>query len=110
MSRLLIVDDEFRIRELIKKYYNSEHRLHTVSVRLLEHHADFADMMADALIAKANGNDAEASRLYDALRLEFGKREAAIEPYYDHGLAFISLDKIFNTKTHADAIVTELGN
>ena len=99
-----------RGRQLIKKYYNSEYRLHTVSVRLLEHHADFADMLADALIAKACGNDGEATRLYNELRLNFGKREAAIEPYYDHGLAFISLDKIFNTHTRTVGIVTELGN
>ena len=97
-------------RELIKKYYNGEERVQTVSVRILEHHAVFAEMLADALARKAVGDDAAARELYVRMRLEMGRREAEIEPYYDHGLAFTALNSIFNSRTNSDAIITELGN
>ena len=86
-------------RELIKEHYNSDYRIRTVSVRLLEKHADFADLLADALIPKAQGNDDEADVLYAKMAREFGKEEAAIQTCYDHGLAFYALNKIFNTRT-----------
>jgi len=86
-------------RKLIKEHYNSDYRVRTVSVRLLEKHADFADMLADALIPKTQGNDDEADVLYAKMADEFGKEEAAIQICYDHGLAFYALDKIFKTRT-----------
>ena len=96
-------------RELIKKYYNSKDRVKTVSIRLLAHHADYCDMLAAALAKKAIGDDKGAREALEELRLEFGKREAAIEPYYDHCLAFTAMDTIFNRTSNLGP-VTELGN
>lgn len=84
-------------RKLIKEYYNMPHRLGTVSVRLLEHHADFCDMLSDALIEKASGNEEEASRLHTLLRIEFGKREPMIRSYYDQCLFFNAYETLFST-------------
>ena len=103
------LDDVDTGRKLIKKYYNSDQRVRTVSVRLLEHHADWADMMADAMIEKANGRDDRANEILESLRLEFGKREKYIERYYDHGLAFYSLPAIFNRRATLEPII-ELDN
>ena len=92
-------------RELIKEYYNSDYRVRTVSVRLLEHHADFAEMLAAALYEKALGNDEGCAELGEKMRLEFGKREAELEKYYDHCICFRYLKAlIFDTKTNRDAI------
>ena len=92
-------------RELIKKYYNSDCRVRTVSVRLLEHHADFADMLAAALYEKALGNDEKCAELGEKMRIEFGKRETAIERYYDHCICFRYLKaSIFDSKSNRDAI------
>ena len=77
-----------RGREVLKKYFNSDDRGRTVSVRLLWHHADFLDMLSDALYEKALGRDEEADKLVNVLRIEFGKREPEIEKYYDHFLEF----------------------
>ena len=96
-------------RELIKSHYNSNRRVQTVSVRLLEHHADYAEKLAYALVPKALGDDEEAMRRYEELRLDAGSREIAFERYYDHTLAFYSLGPVFRRKTSGEPIIT-LGN
>ena len=96
-------------RALIASHYNSDERVRTVSVRLLEHHADWCEALAAVLSKKAVGDDAGAKELYSAMRLDFGRREAAIESFYDHGLAFICLDSLINSVSKTD-VVTELGN
>ena len=98
-----------RGRELIKKYYNSDHRVQTVSVRLLEMHADYADMLSEALYAKALGDDEKSDALFAAFKDEIGKREIEFEGYYDHGLVFYSLPSIFNRRSNTEPI-TELEN
>ncbi|MBO5101378.1 MAG: hypothetical protein J6C39_02495, partial [Clostridia bacterium] len=96
-------------RKLIKSHYNSKRRVQTVSVRLLEHHADYAEKLAYALVPKALGDDEEAMRRYEELRLDAGSREIAFERYYDHTLAFYSLGPVFRRKTSGEPIIT-LGN
>ena len=81
--------------ELIKKYYNSDARVKTVSVRLLEHHVDYIKMLSEALCKKANGEEDEAAALYQKLRVEFGKHELAIERYYDHIGIMFGLSGVF---------------
>lgn len=93
LRRIEAVADEGM--ELIQSHYNSDHRIQTVSVRLLEQHNLYVRMLAKALIAKAQGNDEQALELYNALRSEFGRREIVIEPYYDHFEAMNSLLPIF---------------
>ena len=86
-------------RKLIADHYNSEFRIRTVSVRLLEKHAKFADLLAAALVPKAVGNDDLADELLKKMKLEMGKEEAFIQSCYDHGLAFYALDMIFSKRT-----------
>ena len=86
-------------RALIKAHYNMPYRPQTVSVRLLEVHAEYADLLADALIPKALGDDEEANRLLQICKVESGKKEVYFETCFDHMLAFYSMERIFNTKT-----------
>ena len=86
-------------RPLVERNYNSEFRVQTVSVRLIEKHMKYAELLADAMVAKALGEDDEADGLYKKMCLECGKFEAEIERWYDHGLAFRSLNKIFESRT-----------
>ena len=92
-------------RALIEKHYNYEDRARTLSVRLLEHHADFYSKLSEALVKKALAMDEEADALLDELRRDFGKREAAIEKYYDHSLAFKQYMFVFATKRKAAPII-----
>jgi len=75
-------------RELIKAHYNSDIRSRTFAVRFLEFHADFCDLIADWMLAKAKGEDEAATELLKVARIEAGKREAEFETYYDHFLYF----------------------
>lgn len=93
-------------RELIKKNYNMPHRLGTYSVRLLELHADYSEMLADVLIPKAAGDDAEAERRFKKMREEMGKREVYFERTYDHHLLFYSLREIMMRRTRSSEPVT----
>ena len=86
-------------RALIKEYYNSPFRVRTVSVRILEKHALYADLLADALIPKVLGKDDEADALYEKFKNEFGKEEMALEPYYDHTECVNAFSKVFTART-----------
>ena len=87
-----------RAREVIKKYYNSDIRVQTASVRLLEVHLIFAEYYARALCYKCQGKDDEAFAKFQELRLELGKYEAEFEGRYDFNLSILSLKQIFDSK------------
>lgn len=77
--------------ELIKSHYNSDFRLRTISVRLLEYHAEFANILAEAMIPKCLGDDEGARERFEVLIDKMGKNEEKIEMYYDHCLAINAL-------------------
>ncbi len=81
--------------ELISTHYNSDYRVRTLSARMLLHHADFMDMLSDALYEKAVGNDEGAVELYHKFRIEFGKTEPRIEQYFDAFLYMGSYNDAF---------------
>ena len=86
-------------RALIASHYNSDYRVRTVSVRLLEFHALYAELVAKAMIAKAQGNDDESIRLMQEASDECGKYELAFERWYDHYNIFAYLQRIAQAKT-----------
>ena len=62
-----------RGKKLVRENYNFDFRVGTVAVRILEKHASYAELFADALVEKARGNDDEADRLFVKMKEEFGK-------------------------------------
>ena len=70
-------------RELIERHYNSDVRVRTVSVRLLEKYLRYASLVADIASAKAMGRSEEAERNFEIFRREFAKMEDEILPYAD---------------------------
>ena len=91
--------------KLIREHYNMPYRVQTCSVRLLEMHAKYAQMLAEALIPKTQGNDDEADRLFLKMRTEIGKQEVFFQTCYDHHLAFYSLGKIFEKRTKSGEVI-----
>ena len=75
-------------RRLIKEHYNSDYRVRTVGVRLLEKHAEYCDLTSDWIGAKARGEFELAKKLFEIARVEFGKSEVEIRRYFDHGQVF----------------------
>ena len=86
-------------RELIAKHYNSDHRLRTVSVRLLERHARHIELLWAALSKRAVGKDEEATELYEKWRVESGKDEAEFGAYFDHTIFARHTRALFNKKS-----------
>jgi hypothetical protein len=84
---------------LIKEHYNSEYRIRTVSVRLLEFHMIYSGLLADCFIEKALGNDEKAEALMEKAMPEIGRWELAFERWYDHELYFRFLTLIFKNHT-----------
>ena len=73
---------------LIKDHYNYDERVRTVSVRMLEFHADVCDAISDWMLEKALGNITEAERLYERV-IEVGSRKIPeFELYFDSKLCF----------------------
>jgi len=75
-------------KALIEEHYNSEYRVQTVSVRLLEYHQELCAKLAVCLQYKAKGDDENAKKAFVEFRSSFGKHETAIERYFDHALYF----------------------
>ena len=98
-----------RGRELIKSHYDSDERVQTVSVRLLEQHADLCDLISEWMIEKALGHDEKSEEEFQRIRVEFGKREQAMEMYYDHWQFFgeYELVQLLKTPENKDVIIIE---
>ena len=75
-------------RELIRAHYNSDVRVQTVSVRLLEKHAEYCEGLAEVLIERAKGNLDLAMEKYNEFRVRFGRNEVEMETNYDHVIYF----------------------
>jgi len=88
--------------ELIKAHYNSDYRVRTVSVRLLEAHLKYSRLMTKPLLAKALGEHDRADELMREVKAEIGKCELAFERWYDHDLVFATWAKRMQERTPSD--------
>ena len=85
-------------RPLIESNYNSEYRVRTVMIRLLEKHARFAELISEWIAAKARGEIETSKELLEKAKAEMGKFEPEIEKYYDHALYFNEYTNNMKTK------------
>ena len=97
------------VEEVAKKYAavfdehkNMPCRVQTVAMRLMRQHTDFCTGYAKFMAVKCLGKDDEAKEQALAFLNEFGKRELAMEHYYDHFMAANALNAIVNTKSEFD--------
>ena len=92
-------------RRIIGEHYNSDMRVQTYSVRLLEMHTDYCDMLSDALAEKCVGNDKAAKELFEKLRIEMGRREAEFALVYDHLLIMYAVESIIFAKATEEPVL-----
>ena len=78
-------------KKLIAENYNFPDRVKTVSVRILEEHARYCELLAEAFTYKANGDTEKAVAAMEAMNAEMSKREPYLERYLDHELALRKL-------------------
>ena len=93
-----------------KAHYNSDYRVQTVSIRLLEFHVEYCRLLASALIKKACGDDDGASKAQNVFRRETGKREAEFQPYFDHTLVMYSFTNLFAARCKGEVQIYRLDN
>ena len=71
------------VEGLIRDHYNSEYRIRTVSVRLIEKHAELCRLFCD-LLRKTRNGEVTADDALDCFCNVFGRHESEIELYFDH--------------------------
>ncbi len=72
-----------RMLELIRSHYNSDYRVRTVCVRLLEYYCKYIKLLSVALGYKVVGENEKARQAYEAIRLHVGLNEAEFGAYDD---------------------------
>lgn len=87
-------------KELIESHYNSDRRVSTVSVRLLERHLDYVKQFTAAIREKFLGNNDRALELFEQFEKNFGAHEVFMQPYYDQVMAFSALSMLFQIKSN----------
>ena len=83
-----------RLRTLASAHLNMPTRPQTVSWRLLLRHAEYCELWAQIVTAKALGHDFRAVELAKQFSDTFGKYEIEMERYYDHSLACRVLEHV----------------
>ena len=81
-----------RGRTLAAKHRQMPTRPQTVAWQLMAHHADYCEGLSAVMIEKALGNNDLAYQMLFEFFEAFGKREQAIERFYDHYLCCEALD------------------
>ena len=75
-------------RKLFASHLDYDSRAQITSVKLLEYHADFCDLVSDWMSAKARGEYELSAELLNKARIETGKFECEIQSFFDHNLYF----------------------
>ena len=88
--------------ELIKAHYNSDVRIRTVSVRILEYYNEFMLKFGEIATAKAKGENDEAQRLYDGFIARYASFEAYLKYYVDMHQTVRALDQLIVCKSTSD--------
>ncbi|MBO5967183.1 MAG: DUF4838 domain-containing protein [Clostridia bacterium] len=68
-------------------------RIFSLSMRILELHAEYCVGLAESMILTAEGKADEAFDAFNALFDSFGRHEFEIERYFDHHLAYSALKR-----------------
>ena len=82
--------------ELVKSHYNSDERVQTVSVRLMERHIEYCRGFIEIFRHKAIGEDSEAEKIFNDFCNSFGAHEPEIELCYDHLIFTSTLRRIID--------------
>jgi len=86
-------------KALIQAHYSMPYRVQTVSVRLLDFHARYCELLAEALKLKCRGLDDAADEQLDVMKRECGKGEVYFQTCYDHALAFYAFNIVFSKRS-----------
>ena len=86
-------------RKLVQSHYNSDQRVQTVSIRMLERHLDYVEQFAAMIKEKFLKNDELAMKLFKEFMEKFGAKEIFMQPYYDQALTYAALSMLLRVKS-----------
>jgi hypothetical protein len=84
-----------------------QRRIFSLSMRILELHAEYCAGLAESMILTALGQSDEAFDTFNAFFDSFGRHEFEIERYFDHHLAYSALKRSLHagkTRTEREEI------
>ena len=81
-------------KELIESHYNSDDRIKTASVRILEEHVGYMEQLAKVFALRADGEKEKALEAFEEFQAFIDSREIYTEPYFDHNLASVHLKRL----------------
>ena len=91
-------------RTLIDSHYNSDVRVRTVAVRLLEKYLRYATLVADVASAKARGLSDLAEKNFEIFAKEFAEMEREILPYADVFQNTVTVRQLLKCETPKEAV------
>ena len=90
-------------KALIDSHYNSDVRVRTVAVRLLEKYLEYATLVADIASAKAMGRSDEAEEKTKIFAKKFTEMERDVLPYADIFQNMVTVKQLLKCETPKDA-------
>ena len=97
-----------RGKELISEHYNSDYRVRTVSVRLLDEHAEYVSRLARTLYFKAINDDESALREAPDVLEFISAREPFTDRYFDMNMNAGYIKEILSSHGEAKVQVLNL--
>ncbi|MBR2722483.1 MAG: DUF4838 domain-containing protein [Clostridia bacterium] len=85
-------------KALVESHYNSDLRVQTVAVRMLEYYLVYLEYYAKMMREKALGNDDEAMKIFEAFRNTMGTYEIYIQNFFDQYQTFSELGRMAERK------------
>ena len=93
INKIPAILDDFA--PFVEAHKNMPYRAQTVAYKLLSAYLDYCRGLTPVLAAKASGDEYLAKDEFNKFRIEFGRRELALESYYDQQMCMASLRRIF---------------
>ena len=85
-------------RELIRSHYNSDVRVRTVSVRILEYHIKYTESIVKMILSRIDGDEQSAKDTYAEMLAEYARVAHEFEYYVDPYQTFGEIGRILRNK------------
>ena len=90
-------------RALVKSHYNSDERIQTVSVRILEYHLKYTARIIEMILKRIDGDEDGARLAYEKMLDEYASVEKEFEYHFDPCQTFGQIGRILVTKIEKDS-------
>ena len=90
-------------KALIAANYNSDYRIRTVSVRILEYYNEYARRIGEIAVEKALGNNEGAKKIFDEFLPRYASFEHSLQSYVDMHQTVRVMKQLIDCKSEREA-------